>query len=87
MNLTDSVNSADPNEALRCAWAALDSIQTEKKGIQVASIAILFYVLCHATGRDVSQALNRAERMVHDADLTRGVSAMRAYMQGELPNG
>lgn len=84
MKLTDRINSMPALEAVRGAALALDRLQSETPEVQVMGTAVLLRTMCLGAGLDISEVLNKAERMQHDGDLTRAASALYDYAKEEV---
>lgn len=82
----DSRNSVMPFPALHAAFVALDGVQSLEPHMQVTGLAILFREMCVRLNLDVSQVLNAAERIAHDADshYTLHLRALHAYIDNEI---
>lgn len=86
MKAQDQLPFVEPRHTVQTAYAQLSSIQGERPGVQVASAAVLFFVICDELKLDVSQLMCQASRIAKDDDsyFRREVKALRAYVQGEL---
>lgn len=86
MNLIDQLNTAGEAQVSRVAFGVVDRIQDEKPGLQVQAMAVLFLLLCDMYGLDVRRVLERADRVIHDADrkYRPEIGAIRDYIKGEL---
>ena len=84
MSTLDRINSMAPTEAVRGALVLLDRLQVEAPETQVMGTAVLLLVMCQGLKLNVSELMNKADRMCADGDLMRPVSALRDYVKGEL---
>lgn len=84
MSLKDSINSLPALEAVRGAWVAVDRLQQEPPAVAVIGAALLFHTYCRAGNLDLSEVLNRVERMSRDGDINRALSALREYVAKEV---
>ena len=75
-----------PFPALHAAFTALDGVQALPPHLQVIGLAVLFREMCVRLGLDISQVLNAAERIAHDADshYTPHLRALHAYIDNEI---
>lgn len=75
-----------PFRALHAAFTALDGVQSLEPHMQVMGLAVLFREMCIRLNLEVSQVLNAAERIAHDADsnYTVHLRALHAYIDNEL---
>lgn len=82
----DSLNSVMPFPALSAAFKVLDGAQSLPPHMQVLGTAVLFRETCRRLGLDVSEMLNKAERVAKDADsnYTYHLRALHAYIDNEL---
>lgn len=70
--------------AVRAAFSAVSALQVELPQVQVMGTAVLFLTMCNELGLDISEVLNKAQRMAQDGDIERQVSALVDYVRGEL---
>lgn len=82
----DARNSVMPFTAVRAAYTALDGVQSLPPHLQVVGVAVLFRELCIQLNLDISQVLNAAERISHDAtsNYSEHLSALHLYIKNEL---
>lgn len=85
-NIIDSVTMASPREVAKSAFLMIDRIQSQQPGVQVQAIAALALLLMEEFGVNVRQELERAGRIMHDADkqLLVEFEVVRDYIRGEL---
>lgn len=84
---TDSLNSVKPFTALHAAFLVLDGTQAlQRPHLQVIGVAVLFKEMCKRLGLDVSEMLNKADRIAKDADsnYTYHLRALHGYIDNEL---
>jgi hypothetical protein len=74
------------NSAVQAAYAQVSAVQHLPAHEQVAGAALLLNVMSKNANVSVSELLNQAGRMEHDADtfFQREVKALRDYVAGEL---
>ena len=84
----DSRSSVKPFPALHAAFTVLDGAQTLAPHLQVIGVAVLFREMCLRLNLEISQVLNAAERMSHDADsnYSHHLGALHAYIDNEVKN-
>jgi hypothetical protein len=72
--------------AVSVAFQALDGIQREQAGAQVAGVFFLAYVMAQQLGLDVSDLFNQSQRRYDDANtyFKREAQALSDYVNGEL---
>ena len=83
----DRVSMVPPTEAVRCAYAMLDYVQSFSGPMHVAGAAVLFTVLCDELQLDPSQLIDAARRRMRDHQdqlHAREVDSLRAYIRGEI---
>lgn len=86
MDVKQKVNFVPAGEAVRVAYAALNTLQAERPEHQVVGLAVLFTVVSAELGISPSELINKAERMVahNDTFFQREVKALRDYTREEL---
>lgn len=82
----DQLNTVPAIEAVRNAYAIVDRVQDLPGHQQVAAIAVAFTLYAEVLGISPSELINKAERIVRDADTfyTREAKALRDYVKEEL---
>lgn len=82
----DQLNSVVSFHAVEAAYAAVSAVQAMPKQKQVMGIAVLFSTICDELKLDLSELINKAQRVAKDADgfFTREMKALRGYVKGEL---
>lgn len=82
----DKLNFVAPIEAVRDAYAIVDRVQDLDGARQVAAIAVAFSLYAESIGISPSELINRAHRIVADADThyTREAKALRDYVKQEV---
>ena len=82
----DSRNSVMPFPAIHAAFVTLDGVQTLPPHMQVIGVSLLFREMCIRLNLDISQVLNAAERIAHDADSNYSfhLGALHAYIDNEI---
>lgn len=82
----DSLNSMTAPAALEAAFVVLDGLQGEAKHKQVIGITLLFSLMCERLNLDISEMLDKAQRMTHDANTNyhAHLHALRMYIDNEL---
>lgn len=82
----DQLNFVAPIDAVRDAYGIVDRVQDLTPGRQVAAIAVAFTLYAETLGISPSELINRAQRIVADADThyTREAKALRDYVQQEV---
>jgi hypothetical protein len=80
------LTTVSPFAVITAAYQAVSSLQDTGPEEQLAGIAMLLNVMCASTDSDISQVLDQAKRMEHDADsnYTTTVRALRAYVRENL---
>lgn len=84
MRLLDRINSLPATEAVQAALTIIDRAQVLAPEAQVAGIALVLHVMRLELGLDLSELMNKAQRMADQGDLMRQVSALRDYVKGEV---
>lgn len=86
MKVRDQISFVEPRTVLEASYGALSSIQTERPGVQVMAVAVLFKTLADELKLDVSELMNQASRIATDDDTPyrANVRALREYVKGEL---
>lgn len=82
----DQLNSVSSIEVLRDVVAIVDRIQDYPGSRQVAAVAVTFRIYSEVLGIDPSELINKAQRIVKDADtfFTREAKALRDYVREEV---
>lgn len=82
----DQLHAVSAPRAVQVALQALDGIQGENPGEQVAGVFLLAYTMAVRLGLDVSELFNQSQRRFDHADTyyRREAAALFAYMTGEL---
>lgn len=85
-NAIDQLNFASSKSAQRVAFKALNAVQDENAGLQLAGAAMFLLLLCERHKLQPNDVLNKAARITYDA-FSEGRSeqarAIRDYLQGE----
>ena len=82
----DKRNSVMPFTAVSAAYSALDGVQSLPPHLQVIGVSVLFREFCLQLNLDISQVLNAAERISHDAtsNYSEHLRALHMYIANEL---
>lgn len=85
MNI-DQLNNLRSLDAVQGAVAVVDRLQDLPAAQQVAGLAVAFVIFAETLRISPSALINKAERMVTNADTfyTRDVKALRDYVEGEI---
>jgi hypothetical protein len=86
MKATDQLPHVSAPKAVEVALLAVDGIQQQAPGAQVAGIALLLHTMATQLGLNVSVLMNQAGRRYDDADTfyRREAQALTDYVNGEL---
>lgn len=85
-SLVDPLNNLDGKQVAANAFRLIDRIQTEPKAMQVQALATTFLLLLDVLEIDPRAELERAGRIMKDADqkYCDHFRTVRAYIEGEL---
>lgn len=83
---TDQLTTVDPTTVSRTGVEMLTAIQEEKAATQVQTLSLMNLIVCQQLGLDPRKELERASRVMSDADGNDKpeVRALREYVKGEL---
>jgi|GEM_PF-1121303 len=84
----DQFNSTTSHRTLEDAFLLLDRVQELPPHRRVLAVVLLFRLLQQRLGLDVSELLNKADRIAYDADYRYfpHISVVRAYIDNEIAN-
>ena len=82
----DSIAFANPTRAAEASMAVLDALQFLPSNDQYHALACVFVLMSEELGLDIRQELERAPRIMRDADrvMRPEFKAVAAYIHGEL---
>lgn len=82
----DQLNMAPAFTTVQTAYASLSGAQDSPPALQVMGVAVLFHEICSALRVDPGEMLDKARRLVRDAEdnYSLEVGALRAYITSEL---